>query len=104
MQEWAHDGLDEPEEVLAATSEYRHDSDVIGQFIDECCVVDPVSEVGATQLHKRYKEWCEANGQRYANQTVFGGELESKGYVRNRRGGRVYRQGISLVETVSTGH
>lgn len=33
-------GLDEPAEVLEATQEYRAESDPLGTFLDECCVVD----------------------------------------------------------------
>ena len=44
--------LDEPEAVMARTESYRADSDVMTQFIEECCEV-----VGASETAPLYEAW-----------------------------------------------
>jgi hypothetical protein len=38
--QYRRDGLNPPAVVRAATDDYRHDMDVVGQWIEECCVRD----------------------------------------------------------------
>ena len=44
---WQQEGLGMPEVVKAATESYREEMDIIGQFLEERCVVDPRASVGA---------------------------------------------------------
>lgn len=46
-QQYLEHGLNSPEEVVAATKEYRAESDVIGRFIKERCVRGEYVEVQA---------------------------------------------------------
>lgn len=39
LLDYLEQGLDEPEEVLAATADFRAESDPIGQYLTDCCVV-----------------------------------------------------------------
>ena len=37
--DWQQGGLQEPQEVLVATDQYKAEQDVLGGFIDDCCLV-----------------------------------------------------------------
>ena len=57
---WQADGLTRPKAVEAATAEYRTDSDTIGEFLYEKCVIADESYATGKQLFDAYKDW---NGQ-----------------------------------------
>ena len=56
------DGLDDPDEVLAATEGYRDEQDALGGFLADVCVVSPGAHVRTARLREAYTEWCKANG------------------------------------------
>lgn len=60
--EWQRVGLSDPEIVTAAILEYRRDSDILGQFFDECCVPEGSACVGKAALREAYERWCKESG------------------------------------------
>ena len=52
-------GLTQPPSVEAATERYRENSDVIGQFINECLVKKQDSKVSLQSVYSAYKKWCQ---------------------------------------------
>jgi putative DNA primase/helicase len=68
------DGLNPPDEVLAATAEYRRREDVFGSFLHECCIVYPGDKkikTPAQELQKKYDSWCEENGHKPAKSRLW---------------------------------
>lgn len=61
--EWQRIGLAPPEEVCAATREYRDEEDTFGEFIRARCVLEPVVRVPAGELRAAYTRWCEEAGE-----------------------------------------
>jgi putative DNA primase/helicase len=80
--EWQREGLQEPEEVLEATNNYRTDMDVLGEFLKECCVRGEGYQVGATALYKTYRDWAGARGEFVETQTKFGTKLSERGLIK----------------------
>ena len=93
--EWQREGLTTPDEVKAATADYRDSQDLLATFIAERCVTGDEYEVQAGPLYKAYTSWADDNGERAMTNTRFGVQLSERGYPREKRG-NVYRQGISL--------
>ena len=62
--EWQRVGLDPPEKVIDATKEYRRDEDLMGHFLEECCLLSPDAETSAAALYDRFVEWWENNVSR----------------------------------------
>lgn len=58
---WQAEGLKEPEEVINATNEYRHDQDLIAQFLDDCCIREPNAEITKPDFKTAYIKWCTDN-------------------------------------------
>jgi len=82
---WQKDGLQEPEDVVLATREYRTESDYIERFLADCCDrKDESATARASELYKAYRGWCEENGTRPMSNTKFGRRMTDKGYDRYR--------------------
>jgi len=100
--EWQKHGLGMPAEVREATGAYRAEMDVLAQFLEECCIVNPLAKAKAGDLYRAYSEWCEANGERPLSQRNFGMRLTERGFERRRStGGPFWWYGIGLVNQVN---
>lgn len=97
---WQSEGLDPPQEVQAATQEYREEMDPLADFLAECCIVAPDKFAKAADLYKAFTEWAEANGDKNPlNQRNFGLALTERGLTKERGNRGVwYRYGIGLIE------
>lgn len=97
--DWQHNGLQPPDEVNDATSSYRHDMDVLGEFIEGCCVTGDDCEARASDLYQRYRRWAEARGEFVETQTKFGGRLTERGFDKQRDSstGRIVYRRIGLL-------
>jgi putative DNA primase/helicase len=82
--EWQATGLGEPESVRRATAEYRSESDILGAFLDECCIVGDGCEAPASLLYNEYHRWAEASGEKPITQTAFGNAMTERGFVSDR--------------------
>jgi len=80
-REWQEQGLGLPEAVSTATQAYRAEQDVVGSFIDECCVVAPEFSCGASALYDAFVGWAKANGEEELTQTMFGRSLTARGFI-----------------------
>ena len=79
-QAWTTNGLKPPAEVTEATGSYRHENDLVGQFIDERCVQEPTAKCTNKLLHDGYEEWCRDNGHTPMAVNMLGKELRKKGF------------------------
>lgn len=71
--DYLNDGLQEPDEVLAATNAYRKDSDPIGTFLADATVVTGYEGdfMTARELIEAFNFWIEERGEtRWGNRTV----------------------------------
>jgi putative DNA primase/helicase len=57
-------GLDAPDEVKAATEEYREESDIVGAFVRQAVIVtkDPYDTIEVGQLYPAFVRYCSRNG------------------------------------------
>lgn len=97
--EWQRDGLKPPEEVQAATQEYRSSEDVVGRFVMERCEVGSSSmSVKFSEFNAAFREWCEDSGERLPGQKTVAQWLTDNSFERHHSGGVKYR-GICLKPT-----
>ncbi|MBB5866197.1 phage/plasmid primase, P4 family [Xanthomonas sp. 3058] len=93
-------GFVEPADVALATSEYRTDSDHVGTFIDERCVIDGISAVPAAFLYSAYKAWCTEAGEHALSQRTLGQRLaerpENFQSIKGTAGARFWR-GLKII-------
>ena len=83
---WQKRGLEPvPVTVLAATEDYKNESDPLAQFIGDACVVLPQAYVKASELFKDYVKWSLDQGipekERLSNtglRTPYKGQIYQK--------------------------
>lgn len=95
---WQQEGLGEPEEVKAATDEYKEEMDLLSNFLDECCVVMPEAKVQVNDIHKTYMKWAEENGEYPMKQRAFSSRMQMRGFTKKKStGNRTFFFGIGLL-------
>lgn len=103
FRKWQEEGLVQPDKVAEATNEYREESDVIGNFIEEKCVVGSDCKVSANALLKAAQEWAKEGGLRYVRRNEFIDYMKKRGFTKDRLSwggnrGKIYWFGIGLKE------
>ena len=94
---WLSCGLVPPEEIKAATSEYRSEMDTLGKYLEECCELGPSLSTTTKDLYESYKTWCETSGEYKASKKIFCIRLTERGIQQIQSSGNVrVRRGISL--------
>lgn len=82
---WQEKGLGEPDEVRAATAEYRDEMDFLGPFLTEHCILAPTQSVKASDLYKAYLTYCEDNKDKPVSSTKFGRLLADRPHIKKQR-------------------
>lgn len=57
-----HRTMPAPAPVTEATAGYRAESDDVGSFLDECCLIAPNGYTSLASLRKEYEKYCKENG------------------------------------------
>lgn len=77
--EWLRVGVSDPPEVLAATAEYREQSDPVGDFLRAHVVFAPDGRMTAKALRGTYESWCEEMGHQPIGARRLGQRLRLHG-------------------------
>ena len=89
------DGLQYPKAVTEATADYKADSDVIGRFIAECCVVGYGSAT-ARALFRAFSQWATNTGEEWMSEKAFCRRMKERGYQNQRKNFGMAYSGIEL--------
>lgn len=77
--EWQRIGLQPPDAVLAATREYRTESDRVGTFVAECCELSRDAEAifngPSASLYQAYRTWAQGGGYQALGKGRFQTEI-----------------------------
>ena len=95
--EWQRYGLNEPKVVTGATSDYRHEEDILGDFIEDRCPLKTTGVVPKPEMKKAYEAWCNDTGTQPVPQKVFKARLIERGITEGKSGGTRYWRGIALL-------
>ena len=93
-------GLNPPDSVKAATADYRDDSDTLGDFIRDACIVDPTASCTSANVWDAYTTYCGAEKRGYSSKKSLTTALEKRGYRRNRSNSARRIEGLELLENV----
>jgi len=94
---WQAEGLQPPEVVQVATKRYQNEQDVMGSFLDDCCLIGAGNEVTAAALYRTYRNWCEGSGEKPMSSIALGQRLGEQFTRVHTRTGSAYR-GVGLVD------
>jgi putative DNA primase/helicase len=99
---WQKEGLKMPATIKEATLEYKKEMDLLGDFLNDCCDLNPKGKIASKELYQAYKEWSEENGEETLRANNFGILLNKRGFnqVKLRVDSKRVRgwKGISLKE------
>jgi len=101
--DWQHYGLPEPETVTTATASYRHEQDILGDFIEDCCILEPLASISKADLKSEYERWCNDNNIDSVSPRTFRSRLIEKGITDGKSGSIRYWKGITLKILVPNG-
>jgi len=88
----------EPKVVVDAIQAYREDNDWLGQFIDECCELDPSYQEKSGDVYQAYRAYCMTNGEYIRSTTDFYSAMEKAGINRRRTNKANVVVGLKLCE------
>lgn len=96
-KEWLRNSrrLERPGTVREASQTYRSEQDRIGQFLEDCCVVDSERKARVEKLTDAYTSWCIRNKHQQLNGNAFGRALSERGFPLESKGSK-YRIGLDL--------
>lgn len=97
--EWHAQGLNPPTAVTEATERYRAESDIVGQWIDDCIVSGAQMEMKSGDGYRSFKEWSVDHGiQRPLSLFHWARRMEEHGFTPGAHTGRgKFYKGIGLV-------
>jgi putative DNA primase/helicase len=102
--EWQHIGLAFPEEVTQATANYRAEQDILGDWIEARCVIQPDIADEIAGLYADYAGWCQDHSETPVKMKRFAGALDDKGFVSVKGAkGKRRRRGIAVASVSETG-
>jgi putative DNA primase/helicase len=78
---WQKNGLGVPRAVCKATSEYRAESDALGEFFRLHVMFEKDATIARKDLRESYETWCRDNGQPAFAARRFGARLREHGVV-----------------------
>jgi putative DNA primase/helicase len=101
---WQRDGLNPPDIVRDATSQYLAAEDAMGRWVEDRCTLGPSYWTSGAALFADWQEWCQQTGERAGSQKRFTQGLQGKGIEPGRTGADGTRgfAGIALREDVPT--
>ena len=98
LADYLKNGMQYPQKVEAATSQYRESQDVIAQFIAAKCVLNPNAEVRISELYSAYKYWADAAREFKMRERKFSDSLKKReGVQSTRKMDGTWYTGIGLI-------
>ncbi len=80
------EGLQKPEEVEQATNSYRFDSDIIGGFISDSCILNPLARGKTIELYLNMKSGVQTTKKEPIALRTFISILQERGFKKTRIG------------------
>lgn len=94
--DWQKHGLGRPESVTAATASYFENQDLLGQWIDDACIVGPDQWDQPGTLFRSWTEFARRAGEDAGTAKTFRSVLERRGFKWSRSNGLRRHSGISV--------
>jgi putative DNA primase/helicase len=100
---WQKEGLQDPDVIRDATSEYRENQDALANLLNDLFDLGYKYQVPKKEFKKVYLEWCDESSTLPLNDKELKKQLLAKGFKdKNSNGLRIW-QGLRLKSTDSTG-
>lgn len=77
---WQKQGLAVPAPLLEASQAYFDEEDIVGQFLIDETIADPISYSSNADLILRFNQWADLQGLSSWTQRTLIKELKTRGY------------------------
>ena len=94
---WQRDGLNPPDIVRSATSDYLAAEDAIGRWIEDRCSLGEGYWTAGAALFADWQQWSDRTGERPGTQKRFTQALQARGIQSERRGAAGTRGFVGIV-------
>jgi len=97
---YVQEGLSPPKTVQAAVAEYRKAMDVVAQWIDDHCEIDPQGFVYTADAYANYAAWAQTEAKYQVSKNRFGRVMHERfgGGENDRENGRRVYRGFKIKE------
>lgn len=96
---WREEGLNPPQDVVAATDEYRGEMDILGDFVAQRCVLNPLASTVVADSYRAYENWCIDTAERPITKRTFVSRMRERGLqTRHGSGNVLVWDGLALPE------
>jgi len=95
---WQREGLGIPTAVAEATEAYRNESDRLGAFLEECCIVEEYARAGKNEVYAAYEQWCRDSGEHVVSKKKLSQMLAERGFTDARTNRERTWLGLGLAE------
>jgi putative DNA primase/helicase len=83
---WQKQGLNPPKSVREASADYLAGEDVLGQWLEERCLISAKIEfTGTSALYDDWRSWCDRSGLPAGSSKAFSQRLSERGLTRSPR-------------------
>lgn len=94
--DWQSRGLCPPPTILAASEDWRQESNVVARFVEERCRVSRDARVTAAELYAAFTHWVGEEGECTLSKKAFGMRLRDLAFAQDRTGQARFWLGLSL--------
>ena len=97
---WQKEGMKEPQCVLDAVKEYKHEMDLLAGFIEQCIIIDYdcQDKIMASDLFRLYSRWAKENNEYEMSSKMFFKEVSKKLPTKGRVGAGIYFSNIRITD------
>lgn len=96
-------GLSLSKAIRAEQAGYRKESDLLGEYLEECTGIQPGAKVEQSALYISWEVWCRQNGAQAGSKKSFTQRLAERGHAAAKSNGTRYYQGLTLPPPFGTG-
>lgn len=96
VQMWLKDGIKAsiPNSIKSGIAEYRHESDLLAMFLEEC--TSKGDFVYTDELYDAFRKWAERDGDWKMTRNIMTKRLVEKGFEKGRHNSKAMIKGIKL--------
>lgn len=95
---WQRNGLQLPKKIKAASDAYRRDTDILGEWLESRCRLDPTAQATSSALFRSYQDFLRSLNMNSPSAKVFGRQLGQRGLSSRRSNGQTIYAGLALRE------
>lgn len=98
LKDWKQQGIGRAKAIELASDEYRKESDLLQQWLNECITTNSNEKIGCTDAYNSFKEWSKSRGYPVFSMNSFSRAMTEKGYKSKPNGKRREYVGLKLDE------